>query len=52
MEGVVGALELADGRKLSWSWDTTLRLWDRIGRSLEVYKWSSSTPSTTPTSDL
>jgi len=26
---VIGALELPDGRILSWSWDHTLRLWDR-----------------------
>jgi WD40 repeat protein len=25
---VVGALELTDGRLLSWAWDHTLRLWD------------------------
>ena len=31
---VWGALELRDGRLLSWSWDGTLRLWDAAGTAL------------------
>jgi WD40 repeat protein len=33
---VEGALETKDSRFLSWSWDHTLRLWDREGKPLAV----------------
>jgi len=33
---VYGALELSDGRLLSWGWDKTLRLWMAEGQALAV----------------
>ena len=36
-EGAVkGAVELGDGRLLSWSWDNTLRLWSAGGETIAV----------------
>jgi WD40 repeat protein len=35
---VRGALELRDGRLLSWSWDTTLRLWAADGTERAVLR--------------
>ena len=37
-DGVAGALELRDGRLLSWSKDSTLRLWTADGQSLRVFE--------------
>ncbi|MEI6605742.1 MAG: DUF4062 domain-containing protein, partial [Verrucomicrobiota bacterium] len=40
---VMGALELADGRILSWSYDETLRLWDgKSGQCLAVLEGHSN----------
>jgi WD40 repeat protein len=40
---VSNALELADGRLLSWSWDDTLRLWSAQGEPLTALSGHTGT---------